>query len=132
MNYNVSMKSSTETNSFRAPTCEEAGAHTGEVKAALDAMPPRGEIQDASQLLKVLGDPTRMRILSALAGRELCVCDLQVILEMSQSAVSHQLRVLRDARLVAHQRRGKMVFYSLADDHVQELLQSSLDHIRHG
>jgi DNA-binding transcriptional ArsR family regulator len=112
-------------------TCEETGAHPEEVEAALAAMPEMEDVQNASELLKVVGDPTRMRILSALMSRELCVCDIQVVLGMSQSAISHQLRVLRASNLVRYRRAGKMAYYSLADHHVMNLLQMSLDHVRH-
>ncbi len=99
---------------------------------AFEALPPEEEIQDASDLLKAVGDPTRMRILCVLLpGEELSVGEIQHALGMSQSAVSHQLRVLRDANLVKHRRSGKMVYYSLADDHVRELLQGTLEHVRH-
>ncbi|WP_228282703.1 ArsR/SmtB family transcription factor [Rubrobacter tropicus] len=90
------------------------------------------EIREASELLKVLGDLTRMRLLCALLREgELSVGGLQAALGMSQSAVSHQLRVLRDARLVGFERSGKTVRYSLADDHVRDLLRVVLEHARH-
>lgn len=95
-------------------------------------MPTSSEIQEASELLKVVGDLTRMRILcTLLPGEELSVSELQQTLGMSQSAVSHQLRVLRDADLVRFRRAGKLVYYSLADEHVHELLLGTLEHIRH-
>lgn len=106
--------------------------HPELVQAAIEAMPAQDEIENASELLKAVGDPTRMRILSALLGLELCVSDLQAALGMSQSAVSHQLRVLRATHLVKYRREGKMAYYSLADDHVYKLLRVSLDHVRHG
>lgn len=94
--------------------------------------PALAEIREASDLLKVVGDLTRMRILcTLLSGEELSVGELQNILGMSQSAVSHQLRVLRDANLVKFRRAGKLVYYSLADEHVHELLLRTLEHIRH-
>ena len=89
------------------------------------------EIREASELLKVVGDLTRMRLLCALREGELSVGGLQDALGMSQSAVSHQLRVLRDARLVGFERVGKTVRYSLADDHVRDLLRVVLEHARH-
>ncbi len=94
--------------------------------------PAASEIREASDLLKVVGDLTRMRILcTLLPGEELSVGELQQALDMSQSAVSHQLRVLRDANLVKFRRSGKLVYYSLADEHVHELLLGTLEHIRH-
>lgn len=112
-------------------TCQETRVHPDDVAAARKAMPATESVHSASELLKTIGDPTRMRILSALTERELCVCDLQAVLEMSQSAVSHQLRVLRAANLVKYRRKGKMAYYSLADEHVLSLLQLSLEHVSH-
>jgi len=112
-------------------TCEETGIHPQQVSEALSGMPKPAEIRGASELLKAVGDPTRMRILCALADRELSVCDLQAVLGLSQSAVSHQLRTLRNARLVTYRREGKMAYYTLADDHVRRLLDLSLEHVRH-
>lgn len=95
-------------------------------------MPIAREVREASELLRVLGDLTRMRLLCALLQEgELSVRGLQEALGMSQSAVSHQLKVLRDARLVGFERSGKTVRYSLADDHVRDLLRVVLEHARH-
>lgn len=88
-------------------------------------------VQRLAEIFKILGEQTRIRILSSLAGHELCVCDLAVILEMSSSAVSHQLRVLRGACLVKYRREGKMVFYSLDDQHVVNLFEQGLEHVGH-
>jgi DNA-binding transcriptional ArsR family regulator len=79
-----------------------------------------------------LSDPTRVRIISLLADGELCVCDLSAALDMSQSAVSHQLRTLRDLRLVRWRRQGRQIFYTLDDDHVSDLFRRGLDHVAHG
>jgi DNA-binding transcriptional ArsR family regulator len=79
-----------------------------------------------------LSDPTRVRIISLLADGELCVCDLSAALDMSQSAVSHQLRALRDLRLVRWRRQGRQIFYTLDDDHVSDLFRRGLDHVAHG
>jgi DNA-binding transcriptional ArsR family regulator len=87
-------------------------------------------VEDAAEVFRVLGDPTRMRLLYALAQRELCVCDLSAVLDMTQSAISHQLRVLRSARLVRHRKVGKTVYYALADDHVMQLINVGVDHAR--
>jgi ArsR family transcriptional regulator len=89
------------------------------------------EINRLAETFKVLGDPTRIKILSALATEELCVCDLAAALEMSVSAISHQLRVLKGARLVKYRREGKNIFYSLDDDHVISLFRLALEHVRH-
>lgn len=91
---------------------------------------PNSEIlQDLADLFKIFGDPTRIRILYALSARELCVCDIAQLLEMSQSAISHQLRVLKQSRLVKFRREGKTVFYSLADDHVSTILSQGINHV---
>lgn len=95
-----------------------------------EALPQDEEMLRVSELFKVLGDGTRMRILFVLLMREMCVCDLSETLGMSVSAVSHQLRILRQAHLVRYRRVGKTVFYALADDHVKALLSQGLDHVR--
>ncbi len=84
-----------------------------------------------AEIFKALGDPTRIRILSALSQAELCVCDLSAALGMSQSAISHQLRLLRTLRLVKGDKRGRMVYYSLDDDHIRDLFRSGMDHVSH-
>lgn len=88
-------------------------------------------VQRLAEIFKILGDQTRIKILSALDRHELCVCDLAAILEMSSSAVSHQLRVLRSASLVKYRREGKMVYYSLDDQHVVNLFEQGLEHVGH-
>lgn len=85
--------------------------------------------QRMAEFFRLLGDPNRLRILSLLAKEDLCVCDLATLLEMSESAVSHQLRTLRSLRLVSYQKRGRKVFYSLLDHHVLELYQSVAEHL---
>ena len=101
-------------------------------KKVLAVPPAEQDVREASELLKVVGDLTRMRILcTLLPGEELSVGELQKALGMSQSAISHQLRVLRDANLVKFRRAGKLVYYSLTDEHVNELLLGTLEHIRH-
>jgi len=87
------------------------------------------QLAELSDLFKVLGDCTRIRILNALQMSELCVCDLVSILEMNQSAISHQLRVLRSSKIVKHRKVGRNVYYSLDDDHVHQLIQQGLDHV---
>ena len=90
--------------------------------------------EDARQIaetFKILGDPTRVKILHALSRRELCVCDISAIVAMGQSAVSHQLRLLRGARLVKYRKEGKMVWYSLDDIHISLLLAQGIEHIQH-
>ncbi|OFI06678.1 hypothetical protein CLOACE_08330 [Clostridium acetireducens DSM 10703] len=86
--------------------------------------------KELASFFKVLGDPTRIKILYALSLEELCVCDISNILEMNQSAISHQLRILRAARLVKYRKQGKTVFYSLDDQHVQNIFGQGLEHIK--
>ncbi len=88
------------------------------------------EIQDLAELFRTLANPTRLRILEALALEELCVCDLAVVTGISQSALSHQLRQLRQMGLVRYRKAGRMVFYRLADDHATTLLAVGLEHVR--
>jgi ArsR family transcriptional regulator len=86
--------------------------------------------QALSEIFKVLGDPTRVKILHALAREELCVCDIAALLGMSLPAISHHLRVLRNLRLVRHRKAGRIVYYSLDDDHVKKLLEVGIEHAR--
>ena len=96
--------------------------------ALADDLPDEAIVTPTVQLLKGFADGTRLRLLCLLRGREVCVHELVEALDMSQSAVSHQLRVLRDARLVSHRREGRHVYYRLADDHVREMLENALSH----
>jgi ArsR family transcriptional regulator len=96
--------------------------------ALADALPDEALVTPTVQLLKGFADATRLRILCLLRDREVCVHEIVDALDMTQSAVSHQLRVLRDARLVAHRRDGRHVYYRLADEHVRELLENALSH----
>lgn len=91
---------------------------------------PKEELYDLAELFKVFGDPTRVRILWALDEAEMCVCDIAALLNMTQSAISHQLRVLKNARLVKNRREGKVVYYSLDDEHVRAIFNQGLVHIR--
>lgn len=88
------------------------------------------EVEELSQLFKAFADTSRLRILQALAAREMCVCDLAALLEISESAVSHQLRFLRNLKLVANRRDGTILYYRLRDAHVTALLALALDHLR--
>ena len=92
-------------------------------------MPDEGILYDAAELLKVFGDPTRIRIIFVLCQSEMCVCDIARLLGMTQSAISHQLRVLKQARLVNTRREGKTIFYSLCDDHVQKIFYCAMEHV---
>ncbi|ACV69546.1 ArsR/SmtB family transcription factor [Desulfohalobium retbaense] len=110
--------------------CEVFQEHPETIKTVAAAMVGAAELGEVAELFKVLGDATRVKILYSLSQAELCVCDLSRVLGMSVSAVSHQLRVLRAARLVAYRKEGKMAFYRLNDDHVRTLFQQALDHVR--
>ena len=92
-------------------------------------MPEEEELYDLAELFKVFGDSTRIRILFVLFEAEVCVCDLAEVLHMTQSAVSHQLRILKQAKLVSARREGKSVFYSLADEHVRTMIAQGREHI---
>lgn len=108
--------------------CEAEFVDEARVKAVRARMPEAGIIGELSNIFKVLGDPTRLRIVSALGVDELCVCDLANLLGSSISAVSHQLRILRNLKLVKHRKEGKMVYYSLDDECVSTLLAEGLRH----
>ena len=95
----------------------------------LTEMPDEESLYDLAELFKVFGDTTRIRILYVLFEAEMCVCDIAQILNMTQSAISHQLRVLKQAHLVRSRRVGKQIYYSLADDHVRTILGQGMDHI---
>ena len=97
-----------------------------QVKAA---MPPEDDLFEVAELFKAFGDSTRAKIICALSQSELCVGDLAQLLEMNQSAVSHQLRLLKQARLVKTRRDGKVRYYSLADEHIQELFKVAFEHV---
>ena len=100
------------------------------VEKVMADMPDLRVLYDLSDFFKVMGDSTRIRLLWALEEAEMCVNDLAVLLDMTKSAVSHQLKILRTAKLVKAEKRGKNVYYSLADDHVKVVLEMALDHIR--
>ncbi len=93
-------------------------------------MPDKGDMQDISELFKVFGDFTRVKIISALMHSEMCVCDIAALLNMTKSAISHQLRVLKQARLVKFRRDGKVVFYSLDDRHIKNIFEQAHSHIK--
>ncbi|WP_418289864.1 ArsR/SmtB family transcription factor [Massilicoli timonensis] len=92
-------------------------------------MPPELKLYDLAELFKVFGDSTRIRILFILLEAEVCVCDLAEALHMNQSAISHQLRILKQNKLVKSRREGKSIFYSLADDHVRTIIDQGLEHV---
>ena len=109
--------------------CDVFQAHD-EVVAELRArLIPQPHVTALAETFKVLGDPTRVRILNALSAAELCVCDIATLLRLGESAVSHQLRLLRSLRLVRARRDGRKVFYALDDDHITRLLAQGLEHV---
>ncbi|HWQ58137.1 MAG TPA: metalloregulator ArsR/SmtB family transcription factor [Clostridia bacterium] len=110
--------------------CDCEVIHSDVVSAVRMKMPDENELYDLSDFFKILGDSTRAKIIWALDESELCVCDLGALLGMTKSAVSHQLRSLRLANLVKNRREGKVVYYSLADDHVKQIFEMGLEHIR--
>lgn len=103
--------------------------HEDKVAQVQSTLPDEDTLSRLADLFKVFGDGTRIRILYVLFEAEVCVCDLAKLLGMTQSAVSHQLRILKQAHLVKSRRDGKTIFYSLADDHVRSLLQQGTEHI---
>jgi ArsR family transcriptional regulator len=109
--------------------CDCTVIHEDAVQAVRAALPADEDLFDLAEFFKVFGDSTRIKILSALLAGELCVCDLSVLLNMTQSAVSHQLRLLKQARLVKCRRAGKNAYYSLADAHVKTILDQGHDHL---
>ncbi len=112
-----------------AEQCENNMIHEQNVAKVRLEMPDEDPIYEVAELFKVFGDSTRARIICALTISELCVCDLSCILNMSQSAVSHQLRILKQARIVKNRREGKVVYYSLDDEHIQKLFSLAFDHV---
>ena len=109
--------------------CETQHVHKKTVGAVKNAMPDEDTIYDLAELFKVFGDSTRTKIISALFEAELCVCDICAVLSMTKSAVSHQLRILRQTNIVKARRAGKEVFYSLDDDHIYQIYQTALKHL---
>jgi DNA-binding transcriptional ArsR family regulator len=111
--------------------CAETYIHEDRVQAALPFLLEDNTAMRLAETFKALSDPSRVRIVSLLAEAELCVCDIAAALDMSQSAVSHQLRTLRDLQLVRWRREGRQIFYTLDDEHVTDLFQRSLEHVTH-
>lgn len=109
--------------------CDYIHAHQDVVNAVNDVMPEDEVLYDLAELFKVFGDSTRIKILYVLLEAEMCVCDLAQLLNMTQPAISHQLRVLKQSQLVKYRREGKTVFYSLADGHVRTILSQGMEHI---
>jgi ArsR family transcriptional regulator, lead/cadmium/zinc/bismuth-responsive transcriptional repressor len=126
------MNKQTKPQSFQesdAPSCESKLVHLDQVRQVQPELLPMQSAQHMAEFFGVLADPTRLRLLSALVSQELCVCDLAAGLKMGESAVSHQLRVLRSMRLVKYRKAGRNVYYSLADHHVINLYRDVAEHL---
>lgn len=110
--------------------CEVTLIHEDNVKKAINELPDDELIADLSDMFKIFGDQTRVKILMALESGELCVCDIAAVMNMSQSAISHQLRVLKQSNIVKTRRQGKVVYYSISDDHVKEIFDIAMVHVQ--
>jgi len=111
------------------PVCEVEIVDEKKVQAAREKIEDTDQVQTMADIFKLLGEPTRLKIILALENSELCVCDLAAAIESTISAVSHQLRLLRNARLVKYRKAGKLVFYSVEDEHIDKLLEQVKEHI---
>ncbi len=109
--------------------CDCTQVHDDIVSEVTSQLPEDEILYDLAELFKVFGDSTRIKILYALSERELCVCDISELIGVSQTAISHQLRVLKGAKLVKYRREGKNVFYSLDDDHVRSIINQGMEHV---
>jgi ArsR family transcriptional regulator len=112
--------------------CDVLHLDTAKTLAREARLLPEGIVREIAATFGVLGDPTRIRILDALAAGELCVCDIATLVGISESAVSHQLRLLRGMRLVRPRRAGRQVFYSLDDQHIVQLMRVAITHVQEG
>lgn len=110
--------------------CTEKKVHEELLKIVRETLPDDEQIYDLAELFKVFGDSTRMRILFVLFEAEVCVCDMAAALNMTDSAVSHQLKILKQNKLVKSRREGRSVFYSLADEHVRTIVSQGMEHIK--
>lgn len=112
--------------------CDTVEIHQELLQIINEKMPEEEQLYDLAELFKVFGDSTRIRILFVLFEAEVCVCDLAEALHMTQSAVSHQLKILKQNKLVRSRRKGKSVFYSLADSHVRTIIDQGMEHVEEG
>ncbi len=110
--------------------CDCDVIHAEIVDKAKAKMPKEDDLYDLADFFKIFGDSTRVKIIWALDEQEMCVCDLAVLLNMTKSAISHQLKTLRQADLVKYRREGKVVYYSLKDDHVKDIFEKGMEHIK--
>lgn len=124
-----SPKPKQQLSSLDSPSCDSREVHLDSVRQVQPEIIPTAKAQQMADFFGTLADPHRLRLLSALAKQELCVCDLAASVKMSESAVSHQLRILRTMRLVKYRREGRNVYYSLADSHVTNIYREVANHI---
>ena len=115
---------------YNVECCDFIHAHEDIVEKVRQELPDEDTLYDLSELFRIFGDSTRIRILYVLFEAEMCVCDIAALLGMTQSAISHQLRALKNARLVKSRREGKTVFYALADDHVKTIIDQGIEHVK--
>ena len=113
----------------KVEVCADKCVHEDVIQKVLEIMPEEEIVFDLAELFKVFSDSTRLKILCVLLESEMCVCDIAEVLNMSFSAISHQLRVLKQSKLVKFRREGKTVIYSLSDDHVRSIIDQGLEHI---
>ncbi len=114
----------------RIEVCQSNIIHNNIIEKAREEMPDEEILYDMAELFKIFGDTTRIRILYALSSSEMCVCDIATLLNMTQSAISHQLRLLKQASLVKYRRSGRTVYYSLCDDHIKTIFEQGLSHVQ--
>lgn len=129
----MSKSSLSKSQSFQSedtPSCDVPLVHLEQVRQVQPEILSVEKAQQMAEFFSALSDPSRLRLMSALASRELCVCDLAAVVKVSESAVSHQLRILRSQRLVKYRREGRNVYYSLADHHIMSLYQDVSEHLR--
>ena len=115
--------------SVKIESCQTTIIHKDTIEKVRKELPKDETLYDLANLFKIFSDQTRIKILCALQNNELCVCDLAALLDMTQSAISHQLRVLKSSRLVKFRRDGKVIYYSLADDHVEHIFNEGFKHV---
>lgn len=116
-------------NLWKKEFAENTVIHEDTVKNVKEKMPEDGLIYDIAELFKVFADSTRMKIIYALMEEELCVCDIANIVQTTQSAISHQLRILKQSKLVKYRKEGKVVYYSLDDEHISQIVKKGREHI---
>jgi ArsR family transcriptional regulator len=114
---------------YNVEACDLLCVHEDVVKKVRSEMPDEDALYDLTELFRIFGDSTRIRILYVLSASEMCVCDIAALLGMTQSAISHQLRALKNTRLIKSRREGKTVFYALADSHVRTIIDQGMEHV---